>query len=173
MRYDIGQFLKEPVGSVREYEVDTEIVTDSGDTEHVVGRLSLGRLNRSIWVRGRLKAQVGGMCSRCLTPLKQLVTLPIDEMFEVKSPLHMRPEPTGDGEEAEFRIGDDHVLDLEEVIRQSIIVNAPMKSLCSQDCKGICSVCGSNKNEQSCNCEVRTVNPVWNRLAELLPPSGE
>jgi len=171
--YDIGQFLKEPVGSVREYEVDTEVATDSGDKVHVVGRLNLSRLNRSKWVRGRLEAQIGSVCSRCLTPLKQPVTLFIDEMFKIKSSLHMRPEPMGDGEETEFSVGDDHTLDLEEVVRQAFIVNAPMKSLCRQDCKGICSVCGSNKNNQSCDCEIRVVNPVWNRLAELLPPSGE
>jgi uncharacterized protein len=135
--------------------------------------VSFSRLNRGIWVRGRLETRVESVCSRCLTPLRQTVVSSIDEIFQLKTPQYMRPEPTGEGEEAEFTIGDDHVLDLEEVVRQSFILNAPMKSLCRQDCKGICSVCGGNKNEQACDCESRSVNPVLNRLADLLSRSGE
>jgi len=173
VRYDIGQFLKEPMGSVRDYEVDTGVVMESGEKERVKGHLSLTRLNRSIWVRGRLEAEVGGVCSRCLTSLRQPVTAFIDEMFQLKIPQYMRPEPTGEGEEPEFTIGDDHVLDLEEVVRQAFILNAPMKSLCRDDCKGICSVCGGNRNTQPCDCEARSTNPVLNRLADLLTRSGE
>jgi uncharacterized protein len=161
------------VGSVRDYEVDAEVVTESGEKERVTGRVSFSRLNRAVWVRGRLEASVGGVCSRCLTPIKQDVTSYIDEMFQIKIPQYMRPEPTGDGEEAEFGIGDDHVLDLEEVVRQAFILNTPMKSLCSQECKGICSVCGGNKNIEPCDCEARSTNPVLNRLADLLSRSGE
>ena len=61
----------------------------------------------------------------------------------------------------------------EEAVRQAFILNAPMKSLCRQDCKGICSVCGGNKNSRPCDCEARSLNPVLNRLADLLPRSGE
>lgn len=43
-------------------------------------------------------------------------------------------------------------LDLYELVRSEIVLNLPVLHLCSEDCKGICAVCGTNLNESDCGC---------------------
>ena len=43
-------------------------------------------------------------------------------------------------------------LDIDKDVREEMLLNFPMKVLCSEDCKGICSGCGANLNNQKCSC---------------------
>jgi len=38
---------------------------------------------------------------------------------------------------------------------QDILLSLPMKFLCSEDCKGLCPICGQNLNFGKCNCEIK------------------
>jgi uncharacterized protein len=81
------------------------------------------------------------------------------------------PEPgdeeggTPDGEEAvgiaEYR---DDKIDLTEVVREQLYLALPMKPLCREDCKGLCPVCGVNRNRETCTCQEVWVDP---RMAAL------
>ncbi len=42
-----------------------------------------------------------------------------------------------------------------------------MKKLCSEDCAGLCTKCGSNLNKNKCNCSEELKNPVWEPLLKL------
>jgi len=57
---------------------------------------------------------------------------------------------------------------LEEFLYSETIVSLPMKHLCSEDCKGICSKCGKNLNEGKCDCPDREIDPRLAVLADLL-----
>jgi uncharacterized protein len=59
-------------------------------------------------------------------------------------------------------------LDLTELIRDNILINMPTKPMCSQDCKGLCPVCGINKNTNDCNCESEQFDPRLSVLSNLL-----
>ncbi|MBN2285360.1 MAG: DUF177 domain-containing protein [Tissierellales bacterium] len=62
----------------------------------------------------------------------------------------------------------DNQVDFSEVVIQSIYLSHPMKALCKEDCKGICPVCGINKNKESCNCVIEKIDPRLSNLANLL-----
>ncbi len=62
----------------------------------------------------------------------------------------------------------DMKLDIDEFIYTEVVVNLPMKHLCSEDCKGVCSKCGKNLNEGKCDCPVKEIDPRLSILAELL-----
>lgn len=47
----------------------------------------------------------------------------------------------------------EYELDLEELLREELQLSWPSKVLCSEECKGICSVCGQNLNEGDCECD--------------------
>ena len=64
---------------------------------------------------------------------------------------------------------DGEKLDLTENIVETIILNLPMKPLCSKKCKGLCPECGINLNEDQCNCESEYVDPRFEKLKELFP----
>lgn len=59
-------------------------------------------------------------------------------------------------------------VDLGELIRQLIILAIPMKTLCDEECKGICPICGQDLNEGDCNCEQETGDPRFSVLRNLV-----
>lgn len=72
-----------------------------------------------------------------------------------------------DGEDAvglaEYR---DDKIDLGEVVREQLYLALPMKPLCQEDCKGLCPVCGVNRNRETCTCQQEWVDPRMAALAE-------
>ena len=61
----------------------------------------------------------------------------------------------------------DGTLDLEELARETFILNMDTKTLCREDCKGLCSRCGANLNYEECRCE-KEIDPRWAALKDLL-----
>ena len=72
-----------------------------------------------------------------------------------------------DGESDEANYIDGYHLDVEQLLYNEILVGWPMKVLCSEDCKGICSVCGQNLNEGSCDCEDTSLDPRMSVIRDL------
>ena len=51
-------------------------------------------------------------------------------------------------------------IELQEMLREQLILSIPMQPLCSEACQGLCQVCGQNLNVQRCGCEaVRAESP--------------
>ncbi len=174
MRYSVSHLLKEPVGAFLDYQVHEDVTLESGVMQRVWGHLRLSRFDNGILAKAELETEIEDLCSRCLKELHRTIKAVIDEVF-------IRPEdvkgeqllPESGAGEGHLIIGEDHILDLQETLRQSFILNRPMKFLCRTDCKGICSVCGNNRNLSSCRCDPRLSDPRWGPLVELLPKQGE
>ncbi len=62
----------------------------------------------------------------------------------------------------------DMKFDLDEFLYGETVTNLPMKHLCAESCKGICSKCGKSLNEGECGCDKREIDPRLAALAELL-----
>ena len=58
-------------------------------------------------------------------------------------------------------------IDISDDVRQMILLNIPMKLLCSENCKGLCPRCGHNLNESDCNCDKESFNSIFNELKKL------
>ena len=92
-------------------------------------------------------------CDRCLTEVP--TTLNLEFMREVTSPdttLDTSIEE-GDSIEDELEFMEGYQLNVETFVYNEILLNWPMKILCKEDCKGICSVCGHNLNHGDCGCD--------------------
>jgi uncharacterized protein len=59
-------------------------------------------------------------------------------------------------------------LDLDELMRADILLELPMKFLCSEDCKGLCFVCGRNLNDGTCSCDLHQIDPRLEALKKLI-----
>jgi len=119
-----------------------------------------------IRVAGHLTVLMEADCDRCLEPAK----CPIDTDFE----LFYRPVAEGYGEE--IAISDDEAemgfyegdgIELNDVLREYVLLALPMQRVCSQDCKGICPVCGQNRNQKVCACQVESADDRWEALKEF------
>lgn len=117
----------------------------------------------TIYIRGELAAQISQECGRCL----ELATIPIAGDFAytlvpAKAEVAEDLELSADELETSYYRGD--FIDLAPIICEQIVLQAPMKILCNDECKGLCPHCGINLNTGSCNCRSDVVD---DRLAVL------
>ena len=61
-----------------------------------------------------------------------------------------------------------HQVELMEAIQNGFLLNVSGKFLCSEDCKGLCPICGMNLNEGECDCEKDYIDPRLLKLAEIM-----
>ena len=119
-----------------------------------------------IRVKGRAQVLMEADCDRCLDAAR----LPIGSDFE----LYYRPVSEGYGEEtaidqseAEMGFYEGDGIELNDVLREYILLSLPMQRLCGEDCKGICPHCGQNRNHQPCLCLGEAVDDRWAALRQL------
>jgi uncharacterized protein len=125
---------------------------------------------RDYRVRGSLTGDLESACDRCLVRFARPVTGDVD--FRAVPP----DSPEGEGarpEEAAVLLGTDRRLDLAGPLRGAVLLELPIKSLCRDDCAGICPVCGVNRNLGSCDCEPSSGDPRWEALRGLSFPKEE
>ncbi|MBI4233376.1 MAG: DUF177 domain-containing protein [Chloroflexi bacterium] len=170
MRFNVAQLLKEAVGSFRQDTLDEIFprLEDAG-VAWVRGEVKFTKTDRGIWVQGTLQTRAASVCGRCLAEYQQPLTIRFDEEYlptlDIVTGISL---PVTDQEQGAFRIDEHHMLDLLEAVRQYAITSQPMKPLCQDDCRGLCPVCGGNRNEVACDCGTPRVEPRWNELLKLL-----
>jgi uncharacterized protein len=58
--------------------------------------------------------------------------------------------------------------EIDDLVREVIILAVPLKPLCSEDCKGLCPICGTDLNRSQCSCVKKETDPRWDKLKGLL-----
>jgi uncharacterized protein len=125
--------------------------------------LLVERLGEKVAVAGRFEATASLLCSRCLESFVTRVEPVVDlQLVPQPSSRHGKLELGRDDLEVDFYPGD--VLDVAGLLRSETDLALPMKPLCRPDCRGLCPVCGGNRNVTECRCETRETDP---RLAPL------
>ncbi len=101
-------------------------------------------------------------CDRCLEPVETELVLDFVKNIDLSVP------DGGQTEELdETNYIDGYTLDVDELIRGEILTGWPMKILCSEDCKGICNVCGQNLNQGTCDCEDTGLDPRMSVIRDV------
>ncbi|MEJ6952158.1 YceD family protein [Natronospora cellulosivora (SeqCode)] len=95
------------------------------------------------------------VCSRCLDKFEHKIELKIDEEIDKDN----IPDKNN------FQIGD--------MLKENIILTLPMKHLCSEECEGLCSVCGNNLNQHSCDCDTEVLDPRLTKLKDFFKDKDE
>lgn len=100
------------------------------------------------------------VCDRCLTPFTKEGSLRSSHVVvrELSGP-----------DNGEFVVAPDGIVQLQELATNDIIPELPSKVLCREACKGLCPVCGCNRNETDCGCSVKKTDPrleVLNKFFE-------
>ena len=129
--------------------------------------LDIQKSDEEYYCRGELTANVHLECARCLESFEQELTNSPDFIV---GPFKDDDGPTDD----EDRVIYDANLraDLWEIVRQSVILAVSLKPLCSENCRGLCSQCGTNRNEKECNCKTKSVDPRMEPLKNFLQPDN-
>ena len=101
----------------------------------------------NIYLRGNIEGWADLECSNCLEPYKHKIDIKIDSDVDV--------------------VGGE--IDAADEVRQLLILETPSKPECSQDCLGICKICGKvNKKGDECSCDKNKDESVAQRWKEIL-----
>ena len=171
MYYNVSQLLKEPVGSTRTFSLTGSFtLNDSGGSFAPEGQVSMMRTDKGIWVDARMEMLAQATCSRCLERFTYRATLVMgEEYLPTLGITGGRPLPSAEGN---FTIDQRHGLDLTGALREYTITSQPMKPLCSENCRGLCSVCGARRGHDGCECGAGPQETEWGPLVQLLDRSG-
>ncbi|MCY6372378.1 YceD family protein [Clostridium ganghwense] len=108
---------------------------------------------------GTIKTTLKLVCSRCLEKFNYPLEIQIHENFSKFE----------DNKDDEIIIINDDKVDFSPIIETNIILSLPMKRLCSEECLGLCTVCGTNLNHSTCNCEKNDIDPRLAKLRDFFP----
>ena len=103
-------------------------------------------------------------CDRCLEPVATVFNLNISRITKGNVTDESEVE-SEDLDEANYIDG--YTLDVDQLVGSEILIGWPTKILCSEDCKGICNVCGQNLNQGTCNCEDTSLDPRMSVIRDV------
>lgn len=135
-------------------------------TAHLLSR-PLGEIR----VEGRLNVKMSAQCDRCL----ESTTIPVDRSFDL---VYMPTDESRGGEveidEAAIEVGyyDGPGIELNDVLREVVLLALPMQLICSEACKGICPNCGENRNLRDCGCQPEPLDDRWSKLKNFRAEVG-
>jgi uncharacterized protein len=119
-------------------------------------------------VRGWVTARVQTECDRCL----KSVELPIDSHFKLEyvTTEDYRAQQLVEltAEDLDLSVFDGEAIDIDELVKEELLLAVPDHVLCGETCKGICAVCGGNQNLVECGCEAKEIDPRWAELKKLV-----
>jgi uncharacterized protein len=147
-----------------EIDFSSDQVTQAGPL-HAEGVAELlANTDGEVRIKGRLTVKMEADCDRCLARAQFPLDNAFDLFYRPSDALAAVDEVAIDEGEAEMGFYVGLGMELEDILREQILLSLPMQRVCSAECKGICPVCGGNRNENPCNCRLESVN---NRLSSL------
>ena len=119
-------------------------------------------------IEGKAEFVLDMQCDRCLKPITQPLVL--DFSRDVYAPDKLAGLPD-EAEDQEFVEG--YQLNVDDLLRNEIIINWPTKVLCKPDCKGICRQCGQDLNTGTCSCDTFVPDPGMAVIKDILSGNKE
>jgi len=136
----------------------------SGHAELVEERRGHRERIEDIRVVGDFSTRLQLNCARCLEPVARDIAGDFDLLYRPRGADSGADERTVPKGEAEVSYYTGEGVLLEDVLREQALLAVPLKAVCREDCRGLCSHCGTNLNEQDCGCRSEPGDP---RLAPL------
>ena len=131
----------------------------------VTGKVRLS--GNDLFVNGHVETRAQIECDRCLKP----VELPFSADFALEYITGDEYESSATAELTEdqllIAVFDGKGIDVDEVVKEQILLAVPTRMLCREDCKGICPECGKDLNTGECGCVKDDIDPRWAALKNL------
>ena len=143
LRLNVGFLLSQTAGYGRLFDFHEDRITLGSDirVEAFNGHLQLNRTPQGIVALGDFSAELPAECARCLKAFSAPVSIHLEDLFVY---------PPQNATDPLLVVGEDAHLNLEPIVREYLLVNAPTRPLCRPDCKGLCPICGNDLNEGPC-----------------------
>ncbi|HET7206446.1 MAG TPA: DUF177 domain-containing protein [Terriglobales bacterium] len=145
----------------------SSVLTAAGHADLVEEHHGKHRVIKDIRVKGDLSTRLEFNCARCLEPVEQVLARSFDLLYRPQGSDARAEELSVTDAEAEIGYYRGDGLELEDLLREQILLALPLKTVCRDNCKGLCPHCGTNLNFQQCSCEEPLEDPRWAALKEI------
>ena len=149
LRINVGFLLNQQIGYSRDihFEFPEIILKPDLNLTDFLGVARVSRTPQGIFVQGEFEGKAPTECVRCLIDFTQPLHATFDELYAFD-----KRSITESG----LILPEDANIDLEPLVREYLLIEYPISPLCSEDCKGLCSFCGQNLNEELCEHQTST-----------------
>jgi uncharacterized protein len=123
-------------------------------------KLRLESVMEGVLVSGEIDAPVTGSCARCLEPIEDTLSLGVQELYAYEG---STTEATSEEDEVRRIEGD--YLDLQPLVRDTVVLALPLAPVCTEDCAGLCVDCGQRLDDLPADHAHEIVDARWAGLA--------
>lgn len=149
-------------------EMDISLAIENNtpkDNVHV--SLRVNKHEKSVLLDGNAETTISLVCSRCLKRFLYPLNVNFKEEYVQMPEAGTGIEHELTSEELDVNFYSNDEINIDDFIREQLVLSLPVKPLCSPDCQGICPKCGKDLNEGLCNCKEKYVDPRLISLKEL------
>ncbi len=137
-------------------------VVEKGDLKLGIDYLGDDKLS----VTGEVDVLLKMSCDRCLQDVN--VDVPVSFEYTV-----VKPDGYHEIDDDEQYFMDGYQMDVQTLVNNEVIMSLPMKVLCKDDCKGLCPVCGTNRNNGDCGCDTFVPDPRMAAITDIFNAKRE
>ncbi len=150
LRFNVGFLIHQPIGISRDFHFEFGPIQLGPDLafERLSGLARVGRTPQGLLVSAKFQGDINSECVRCLTEFDEPLETEFNELYAFNN---------RNLTESGLILPEDGNIDLEPLVRDYLLIEIPISLLCRQDCKGLCSYCGANLNEETCEHQRVTV----------------
>jgi uncharacterized protein len=143
LRINVGFILHEEAGYSHEIDFDLPQIRLGADLEvrELVGQLAIGRTSHGLLFTGDFSAQTEVGCVRCLSPFTYGLKWSLTELYAINE------KSISD---SGLKVPEDAQIDLQPLMREYALLEIPINPICRPDCRGLCPVCGEDRNKRDC-----------------------
>jgi len=169
MRIELESLEKGAGSFSREYQ-NEELIFDEHDLSlldpvSVEGHLRRREKEVELW--GKLSTRVAIPCGRCLKLVEFPVQVEFTERFTPAVPWRDEEQHELQPEDLNLAVFDGEGIELDDLVKEEILLALPGHVLCDDACKGLCPTCGADLNVGTCNCSSERTDSRWDKLKDL------
>jgi uncharacterized protein len=161
LRLNVGYITNLPVGSSREFLFDfphLHLQPDL-DLKDLSGKTQVTRTPQGLLVETQMRANYLAECGRCLNEFEQQLNIDFIELYAFSGQTLS---------ETDLKLPEDGKIDLAPLVREYMLLDIPINSVCTPECKGFCSICGESLTENPHSHDEDVMDPRLAVLKELL-----
>lgn len=161
LKISVHDLMHKP-GSMREKLLETTVDERMGN--YAIGLeagseleidLRLESVHEGILATGEAFGRASGECGRCLDPIESDVEVDFQELFAYS------------GTSEDDFVVENEQIDLDQVIRDAVVLSLPLQPVCQQDCEGLCVTCGAKLSDDPQHAHEAAIDPRWSGLQQL------